>query len=186
VPHGVDFDLFSTPAPRADALPQGRVAGFYGSLNDWIDTQAIAEAARRLPDWTFLLVGRRETDISPMEGVSNIVFHDAVPHRDLPKFSQHWDVSMLPFRRNRQIDASNPLKLREYLAAGSPVAATYRFNAIAELDAPVCVPGDGEDLADAILGALRMRNEVAAWRGRLERHSWEARAAYVSQLVDNL
>ena len=38
VPHGVDFDRFTRPAPRAVDLPTDRpIAGFNGSLSDRLD-----------------------------------------------------------------------------------------------------------------------------------------------------
>ena len=186
VPHGVDFDLFSKPAMRAAAMPTGKVAGFYGSLNGWIDINALAKAAKRLPDWTIVLIGKVETDIEPLRSIPNIMLHPALPHGELAQWSQHWDVSLLPFLRNRQIDASNPLKLREYLAAGSPVAATYRFAAIDALNAPVATPLGEEGLAGAILSAISMHEEVTRFRTRLAGETWEARAAMVSNLINAL
>lgn len=186
IPHGVDFQRFFEPAPRAADLPKGPVAGFYGSVNDWIDVEALAAAADSMPDWTFVLIGRIETDVTALRQRPNVMFQPAMAHEELARWSQHWDVSLLPFRRNRQIDASNPLKLREYLAAGRPVAATYRFNAIRELDAPVATPGEHTDFAAAIRQATAMREDVLAWRPRLSGHTWEARARQVAGLLDNL
>ena len=183
VPHGVDYGRFATPAAPSPRLPAGKVAGFYGSINDWIDVEAIATAAKRLPDWTFLLIGRVETDITALAGLSNIRILPAMAHADLPGFSQHWTVSLLPFVRNRQIEASNPLKLREYLAAGRPVAATWRFPAINAVGGPVAT---GDDLATAILDAGEMTRAVAAFRPALTGDTWEARAQMVAGLIDTL
>lgn len=186
LPHGVDFDLFASPASPAAGLPSGKVAGFYGSLNGWIDVEAIAAAAHRLPDWTFVLIGREETDLSALSGHANVRRLPPMPHGDLPAWSQHWTVSILPFRRNRQIAASNPLKLREYLAAGRPVAASWRFPAIDAIDAPVATPRKGESLADAILRAAADAAATRAFAPSLRAESWEARAAFVSQLLEAL
>ncbi len=184
LPHGVDYDLFSTPAAPAPQLPQGKVAGFYGSLNGWIDVEAIARAAKRLPDWTFLLIGRVETDLAALAGLSNVRLHPAVPHAALPAFSQNWTVSLLPFRQTRQIEASNPLKLREYLAAGRPVATTHLFPAVVDTGAPVAAPGPDEGLADAILAAQARETQFRAFARRLQSESWEQRASVVASLID--
>lgn len=186
LPHGVDYDMFANPRPRANDLPSGKTAGFYGSLNGWIDVEGIAAAARKLPDWTFVLIGKVETDITALRDCPNILLRPAMPHQDLAQWSQHWNVSLLPFLRNRQIDASNPLKLREYLAAGRPVAATYRFPAIAALGAPVSTPSAEGDLAGAILAASSMERAVMGFRPRLAGETWEARARTVSQLLAEL
>ena len=186
LPHGVDYDLFANPAPRARNLPQGKVAGFYGSLNGWIHIKAIADAANGMPDWTFVLIGKVETDISLLEDCPNVLLEPAMPHSELARWSQHWNVSLLPFLKNRQIDASNPLKLREYLAAGRPVAATYRFRAIADLQAPVATPSETESFSDAILAATKMRKQVNGFRQSLAGETWEARSRTVSELICSL
>ena len=177
---------FMPPGEEAPDMPDGKVAGFYGSLNGWIDINAIAEAARQLPDWTLVLIGNVETDIMPLHSLPNVMLRPAMPHHDLAQWSQHWDVSLLPFRKNRQIDASNPLKLREYLAAGRPVAATYRFKAIDDLQAPVATPAPGAGLANAILAATSMEEEVREFRQHLAGETWEARAETVSKLIDTI
>lgn len=186
LPHGVDFDLFASPVSPAAGLPPGKVAGFYGSLNGWIDVDAIAAAARRLPGWTFVLIGREETDLSALTGLANVRRLPPMAHHELPAWSQHWSVSILPFHCNRQIAASNPLKLREYLAAGQPVAASWRFPAIDALDAPVATPHGGETLADAILRAAGEVDRARAFAPLLAGESWESRAAFVSQLLESL
>ena len=186
IPHGVDFERFFAPAPRVAELPTGPVAGFYGSINDWIDVDTLAATADEMPDWTFVMIGRVETDVTALRQRPNLLFQPAMPHQELARWSQHWDVSLLPFRRNRQIDASNPLKLREYLAAGRPVAATYRFNAIRELGAPVATACERSSFAMAIRQAAAMREDVLEWRPKLSAHTWEARASQVSELLDNL
>jgi len=122
--HGVDTALFGTRAPRAMDMPKGPVAGFYGSIAGWFDQALFIDVARRLKHWTFLLIGPAKCDISALLAEPNVVWLGPKPHHELPQYSQHWDVGLLPFKRNAQIEACNPLKLREYLAAGSPVVTT--------------------------------------------------------------
>lgn len=178
LPHGVDFDLFAQDAPRADDLPSGRpVAGFYGSLNGWIDVEALAKAACALPDWDFVLIGNVETDITGLRACRNVHFPGPRAHHELPHYSRHWDVSLLPFRRNRQIDASNPLKMREYLAAGTPVAASYLFPAALPFADAILTPQGSESLSDIILRA-KNDSRPKAWRQSLvQDESWDTRVA---------
>ena len=183
--HGVDFELFSNPVETPKSFKSLRkIAGFYGSLNDWIDVNALADAAMKLPDWTFVFIGRVETDIRMLTRFANVRFECPKPHCDLPAYSQNWTVSLLPFLENRQIDASNPLKLREYLAAGTPIAASYAFPALTPYRPAVSVVRPGKTLADAIIraeadgyGRLKRRALVAA-------ESWESRASHVANLID--
>ena len=177
LPHGVDYDLFATPVARASDLRSGRpVAGFYGSLKEWIDIESIADAARRLPSWDFVLIGKVECDTHALQHIPNVTLCGPRTHGVLPAYCQHWDVSLLPFKKNRQIDASNPLKLREYLACGTPVLASYRFPAAADYNQVVHFIEEGEGLAEAILRA-KNDSKSAAFRQNLVRHeSWESRA----------
>lgn len=125
LPHGVDTQLFSQPAPRANDLPQtnGPIAGFYGSVSEWLDFELIDYCATALPDWQFVFIGPICVEPNRLPLHANIHYLGPRPHHQLPSYSQHWDVSMLPFLNNEQIHACNPLKLLEYLAAGQPVVS---------------------------------------------------------------
>ncbi|WP_416900142.1 MAG: glycosyltransferase family 1 protein [Minwuia sp.] len=120
--HGCDLELFSTPASRADDVPGGaKVAGFYGSLADWLDYEMLQRVASLRPDWQFQFVGNvqsRSPDLAALMALPNTRFRPAVPHAALPGYVQHWTAAILPFRDTPQIRACNPLKLREYLATG--------------------------------------------------------------------
>jgi hypothetical protein len=55
---------------------------------------------------------------------NNLYLLGEKPHSSLPQYSQHWQVSLLPFINNAQIKSCNPLKLLEYLATGTPIIST--------------------------------------------------------------
>lgn len=185
--HGVDYGLFASPAPRAADMPTGKpIAGFYGSLNNWIDIEAIAEAANALSDWNIVLIGKTETDVTRLGTCPNVHFLGPRAHASLPSYAQHWDVSLLPFRRNRQIDASNPLKMREYLAAGRPVLASYEFPATVPYRDAITVVEHGETLAQAILRTANDKRKTG-FRQELVRHeSWDERAATLKSWLEQL
>lgn len=125
VPHGVDIVLFSqaTDKPALYHTPKKR-ACFYGSLAEWVRLDWIAAAAKQLPEWEFILIGNAQTDILPLEAIPNIILTGALPHQELVAYASHADVLMMPFYDTEQIRHCNPLKLREYLAIGTPIVAT--------------------------------------------------------------
>lgn len=124
--HGVDFTLFNQSVFRAKDLPNDKrpIAGFYGSLSKWLDYDLINQVTEINPDWHFVFIGQNELSYNPLIVRENVHIMGPKPHSQLPRYSQHWQVSLLPFIDNEQIRACNPLKLLEYLATGTPIIST--------------------------------------------------------------
>ena len=128
-PHGVDVTLFAramdpaTEIPAAAAALQGPVVGYFGSIHEWIDLELLEWLARMRPQWMFLLVGHAATDVSSLRALPNVKLVGAQPYRDLPAWAKAFDVAIIPYRHNRQVENANPLKLREYLATGKPIVS---------------------------------------------------------------
>ena len=187
LPHGVDHALFASPAVRAEDMPSGMpVAGFYGALAPWLDLDLIASVARVLPHWRFVFVGPVQTDVTAIASLPNVTLLGARPHTALPGYARHWTAGIIPFRDNAQIRAANPLKLREYLAAGRPVVTT-EFPALGPYRQHVTVAGSAADFA-AALEATRADNPAMAdqRQASVAGDSWTARAAQASTLIDRL
>jgi glycosyltransferase involved in cell wall biosynthesis len=185
VPHGVDFDIFTTPVPRADDLPVGRkIAGFYGSLPHWVDPQLITRTAAEMPDWLFVFVGGG-TLFADGAAPANTLFLGSRAHAELPRYVQHWDVSILPYRDCEPLRAGNPLKLREYLAAGTPIASVD-FPALAPYRDIVSLAADPAYFADAIRAAAGDGARNGIRRKAVASNTWEARAADVDAALEAL
>ena len=131
IPHGVNFSLFSEQVNSIpNDLPQGKpIAGFYGSISTWLDQDLLVKTIKKLPHWRFVFIGKVDCNIDKLQQFTNVHFLGTKPHTDLPKYIQNWNVAILPFVDNKQIQMCNPLKLREYLASGTPVVTTD-FNAL--------------------------------------------------------
>jgi len=186
LPHGVDFDLFSTPAPIADDLPKdGKpIAGFYGSISEWFDVDIMKKVIHYLPTWNFVFIGKIEIDVSSISSLNNTFFLGPKSHHLLPSYSQHWTVSLLPFVKNQQIDACNPLKLREYLATGTPIVST-NFPAIQEYKNVVNVVNSSYDMVDAIENSLFDNNKDIR-KMSVSNQTWTYRSKQVSTWLNSL
>jgi glycosyltransferase involved in cell wall biosynthesis len=99
------------------------VVGYFGSIHEWIDVELIAWLARSRPEWSFLLVGYAAIKVAELSALPNVVLAGAQPYASLPAWAKAFDVAIIPYRRNRQVENANPLKLREYLATGKPIVA---------------------------------------------------------------
>jgi glycosyltransferase involved in cell wall biosynthesis len=185
LPHGVDVEHFSAAVPRARDLPdRPRIAGFYGSLSEWLDLDLLRGVIRRLPHWHFVFVGAATVDLSAIDRFSNVTLLGPRRYQQLPSYSRHWTVSLLPFRDNAQIRACNPLKLREYLAAGRPVVSTD-FPALEPYRHLVETAADDDAMAAAIERAVHCPL-VAQRRAAVAAETWAARAARVDELLEAL
>jgi glycosyltransferase involved in cell wall biosynthesis len=182
--HGVDWPLFASPTPHPIAWPTDRpVLGFYGALAEWIDQALIIGIAHALPDWRIMLIGPKVSDASQLESVRNIELVGPMPHARLPQQIQHWTAAILPFKNNQQIRACNPLKLREYLASGTPILSTP-FPALSSYENHVylvrCIEEAVQSLRTIQLKPESRSVRIARQRSVID-ESWQVRALSVRQ-----
>ncbi|WP_232364242.1 glycosyltransferase [Desulforapulum autotrophicum] len=132
VPHGVDFDHFNRAVHETfscpkelEFIPRPRL-GFFGLIRDWVDVDLLWEVAQKRADWHFVLIGDADSsvELSKYRSTPNMHFLGRKKYQDLPAFCQHFDMGLIPFKVNELTHAVNPIKLREYLAAGLPVIST--------------------------------------------------------------
>lgn len=186
LPHGVDFSLFSSPAPRAADLPlEGPIAGFYGSIAQWIDIELLVQLAQSLPHWHFVFIGEVKTDITPLQTLGNVLFLGPRQHSQLPSYSQHWNISLLPFKQTEQIRHCNPLKLREYLAAGSAVVST-RFPAAEAYHQYIRIADCKQGFVSALKQSQYSNNAPQDQQQAVSKESWDSRGQQLLQWMQTL
>ncbi len=176
VPHGVDYEHFSTalsdglptPPDMAD-IPQPRL-GFFGLIRDWVDLGLLAEVARRRPEWHIVLLGDSTVDLTPYRSLPNMHFLGRKHYQDLPAYCKGFDVGLIPFHVNELTHAVNPIKLREYLAAGLPVVSTP-MPEVERYEHLIAIADSADTFTNAIESALAAGS--AARRERTEAMSHE-------------
>jgi len=128
LPNGTEFDHFNYPLENVpDELTGIRkpIIGYYGAISDWLDTELVYNLAFARPNWNFILIGRIESaDISHLINLSNVFLLGEKPYEILPAYLQYFDTCIIPFKKIRLTEATNPVKLFEYLSAGKSVVAT--------------------------------------------------------------
>jgi glycosyltransferase involved in cell wall biosynthesis len=121
--------------------------------------EEILETAETAPEWEFLFVGEGplEDDVrQAARTVENIYFPGAFEYRLMPGFLAHADVGFC-FK-----DAEQPLKLKEYGAAGLPVIVRPgKLSAFHDEDELVFVDPDPAQIA-AALRKLRTDQDLYA------------------------
>ncbi len=188
LPHGVDFEHFRTvqgclvPEEMKD-LPRP-LLGMYGTLAPWVDSDLLVQVARAFPQASVVLIGTR-TDFPLPENVPNLHWLGARRYAELPRYAAHFDVGLIPFRRNELTTYVNPLKLLEYLALGLPVVSTPLPD-VSRFAEHVYI---GESTGDFILKVrLALDDKATARREQrvalAARENWETRLQTVLQHVE--
>ena len=129
-PSSVDFAHFArarSPRPEPpdqEAIPRPRV-GFFGVIDERLDTALIDAIAATRPDLHLVLVGPVvKIDPARLPRRPNIHWLGQKQYSELPSYIAGWDVAFMPFARNDATKFISPTKTLEYLAAGRPVIST--------------------------------------------------------------
>jgi glycosyltransferase involved in cell wall biosynthesis len=192
-PHGVDVDLFSTASdPSTEPAAEIRslrhpVVGYFGALSAWIDYDLLVYLSQSRPLWTFLLIGYASADVSLLRRCQNVILVAPQPYETLPRWVKAFDVGIIPYRLSPHIRNRNPLKLREYLAAGKPVVSVTIPEAV-RFSGLVYLADTREDYLAAIERALAEDTPELS-RGRIRAMaglSWEVRFQETITVVEEL
>jgi glycosyltransferase involved in cell wall biosynthesis len=180
VRHGVDHAHFSkalrpeTRIPDEIANLPRPIIGYFGLMAaDWIDIDLMVRVAKHFSKGSLVLLGKVTTDVSALSALPNVHLLGRKPYADLPAYSKGFDVAMLPFPISEVTLNANPLKVREYLAAGLPVVST----AIPEVEVlGMCRIGrDPAGFIAEIEAALTDPGPKAARSEQVRSESWAAR-----------
>jgi UDP-galactopyranose mutase len=116
-------ELVADPSDQA-AIPHPRV-GFFGVIDERMNTRLIAELADARPDLHIVMIGpHAKIDPAALPRRANIHWLGPKRYAELPAYLAGWDVAMMPFALNDSTRFISPTKTPEYLAAGKPVVST--------------------------------------------------------------
>lgn len=196
IPNGVDPHEFSpdvdtSTVRRRYHLEGLRVILFSGHLEEWAGVSLMYDLAARLdreyPDSRILLVGSGESIVELFDrlvssNLGHMLIHAGLhPHEEMPKFTAAADVALCLFPDSPVAHAASPLKLFEYMAAGTAIVATSVSGTAEVLSSGggiLVPPGDGNALCEAVIRLCRddeLRSRLGAEaRAIVERgYSWD-------------
>lgn len=191
--HGTDWDHFRTALDEATKVPDEiaylpkPIIGFHGLLADWVDFELIKKIAAHFSRGSVVLIGKIAVDaeqkIKILDGVPNIHFLGRKPYAELPAYCKGFDVALNPFAINELTLAANPLKVREYLAAGLMTVSTDIPEVRILKD---CLVGtDHDDFIRQIEHALREPKPRAEISDAIRHESWEAKVDELRKILAN-
>jgi glycosyltransferase involved in cell wall biosynthesis len=162
------------------------LVGYVGRVGDHMWMDCVVAAADRLERGTVVLVGETSTDVSVLRH-PRIELLGHRPPESMPAYVNAFDCCLIPFIIDPLTEAVNPIKLREYLAAGRPVAATAMREVLSYGDV-VSVAADPAQFAEAVIAILDDSGSDtpearAQRRARVADETWDAAAARIDQLL---
>jgi UDP-galactopyranose mutase len=185
-PSGVDVEHFAQargdlaePADQA-AIPHPR-AGFYGVIDERLDTALLDRLACARPELQLVLLGPvAKIDPASLPRRPNIHYLGPKVYDELPQYLAGWDAALLPFARNESTRFISPTKTPEYLAAGRPVASTAVTDVVRGYGdcGLVAIADHAEDFVGAVDQALQLGTGDAALHDTADRllagKSWDS------------
>ena len=188
VRHGVEVERFAGEhdVPEDVAAFERPLVGYVGRVGDHMWMECVAAAADRLERGTVVLVGETSTDVSVLRH-PRIELLGHRPPDSMPAYVNAFDCCLIPFVIDPLTEAVNPIKLREYLAAGRPVAATAMPEVLPYGDV-VSVAADPAQFAEAVIAILNDSGSDtpearARRRARVADESWDAAAARIEEVL---
>ena len=115
---------FIKDPPDQERISRPRL-GYFGVLDERIDTELILEMANKKSEWQFIFIGP-VTKISPdsLPKRANIHYLGCKDYKALPDYLAGWDIALMPFAINASTEYISPTKTPEYLAGFKPVIST--------------------------------------------------------------
>lgn len=192
VRHGVDFKHFASSlnglkVPEEVASLPHPIIGFHGLIASWIDQTLIENIASTHPEWSIVLIGKMQMHDGTRlfdQSLKNIHWLGRKDYNQLPAYCKAFDVAIIPFIVNELTINANPLKMREYLAAGLPVVSTNLPEAqtLGEL---VSIGFDHNHFISQLETAVDLNPFTSKhYRSqKMSNESWEARVEELSTII---
>jgi Glycosyltransferase len=187
--HFAQARFIDNEPPDQTGIPHPRL-GFFGVIDERMDTELLDALAAQRPDWHIVMIGPVvKIDPADLPRRPNIHYLGGKEYKELPAYLAGWDVAMMPFALNEATRFISPTKTPEYLAAGKPVVSTF-IRDVARLYGEmglVRIADHPEAFVAAVEAALREDAGNADWLIRVDellaRTSWDWTWARMSELI---
>lgn len=181
--HLVDDPLDQAPIPRPRL-------GFFGVIDERMDTALVDEVAALRPDWQLVMLGPIvKIDPASLPRRPNIHYLGSKSYAELPAYVAGWDVALLPFARNEATRFISPTKTPEYMAAGKPVVSTSIRDVVRPYGKQglVRIADDGPAFVRACMAAMAedATKRITRADAFLRQTSWEGTWSRISRLVED-
>lgn len=189
VPNGIDLDFFKTAdrslPPQLEDIPEPRVI-YVGAIHDWFDVDLVYYCAKNLPNYSFIIIGPEQKDLSLLRELKNVHILGAISYNKIPAFLYNSQVGIIPFNVKDYpdlVNSINPIKAYEYFAAGIPVVA-INWQELKQLEDLVFLSNSKEDFI------LNIEKSVNSDKNRMDKaanfikdNDWNAKIQKILNLL---
>ncbi len=210
-PNGVDVEIFlenidmDSLRERLRLPVDRKIVCYCGNTYRGRGIEILVEAAEKLPEVEFVIVGGREKDNyfyrkeAERRGVSNFKMIGFVSQSEVPYYLLASDVLVMPYSSDMTIrdgtqagGFTSPLKLFEYMAAGKPIVATETPSVLEILESNrnsvIVPPDDSGKFIHAIESVLKNPEFYSKISenalGDIKKYTWERRVKKTIKQLD--
>ena len=170
-------------------IPRPRL-GFFGVIDERLDTRLIDAVAAARPEWQLVMVGPVvKIDPASLPQRPNIHWLGPRTYEELPVYTAGWDVCLMPFALNESTKFISPTKTLEYMAAEKPIVSTPITDVVEPYGGLVWIAADATGFVEACEQALAETGEAREVRIERMRQvvagtSWDRTAERMGELID--
>lgn len=195
-PFGVNIENFNGDSNKAHKSPddikgiQRPIIGYIGGIHRHIDFDLVRFIAESRPEWSIVLVGPLQTDVTGLKNLKNVILLGKKNFSSLPGYIRIFDVCIIPYLISEYTATVFPTKLNEYHALGKPVVSTALPEIISfnlHNNNLVMVGGTYDEFVRRIAEAISKNDQgLAAQRiASAIKNNWDSRVEQMSSLIES-
>lgn len=165
------------------------IIGYFGSIERRMDYGLLRNVITTNPDKSFVFVGPMYREHLPdwLFNSPNVHLPGPVPYDEMPSMLKGFDITMIPFKKDKVSCTIFPLKLFEYLGAGKPVIITdFNPDLRDYTNDAVEICSNADEFSAAINNILQNdTSEKRAYRLKVAKeNTWDIRAAEIAGIIE--
>lgn len=174
--------------------------GYVGHLYKGRGIELIIELAKKLPDFSFQIVGGEKSDLDRLKNSSpkNVFYHGFVAPKDTSKYRFFSDILLMPYKKGLASEGSSadssswmsPMKLFEYMSSLKPIISTDLtvLREVLNDENSILVPYDVVYWEKAILKIFNDKQfgrliATNSYNDLISKFTWEKRSNNISNLI---
>jgi len=102
--------------------------GMFGHIRDWIDFNLLEQLIKEMPNITFVFAGAMQKKIESyflnfISNNNNCIYLGIIPKEKMNGLYQSVSLGIVPYKQNKFIEASKPIKIADFIINGIPVVS---------------------------------------------------------------